>query len=88
MNNSERVQPSISYICQAWVPGAGLLYTFRIDQQVPRPAKSTDVQRVTNQVQTHLSGLSDRTGLSYSMLYWADPERVDDYIARNNLEVH
>ena len=78
---------NFSYLVQAWVPGGGLLMTFRIDQFISKPNCRTTQQRLTNTVESHLSELSGRTGLDYSLLYWATTQRVDDYIESEGLEV-
>lgn len=78
---------NFSYLVQAWLPGGGLLMTFKIDQFVAKPGCRTTVQRLTNTVEAHLSSLSKTTGLGYSLLYWATKERVDEYIRAEGLEV-
>lgn len=86
MNRNFR-QSNISFLCGGFVPGKGRIVTFRIDQFIPRPNDRGARDHIVNQVEAYLHSLSSRTGLLYGVDYWAGPDRMDEYLKVNGIEV-
>lgn len=80
-------KPTMCYLIEASSPGQGFVFHFRIDQALPRGDVRESKDRVHNQVQAHLDYIHRRTGLNYSMVYWADPVRFTAYIKENKIEL-
>lgn len=69
--------PNYVYIVQSSIPATGRVYeTFAIEQFIPGLAGPRSRETITNQVEAHLSQLSEKTGLMYELVYWASPERA------------